>query len=200
MGSEIQPANAMAGKTVGNGLVLDGNGKPTNLTPAVHEAIIADMQSHADWPAMTAYRCGVSPTTLERWVATGADPYAVEPYRSFVAEFVAAEAVVHGRLIAVILDAALGQGEPEMPFDPEDPMPRKPRPKPEWAAWLLQKRWGFLWNVSKETGKTNGVTVAEVVELSINKFTAERREKARGIIAKLSSEARAEARKEGFLL
>jgi hypothetical protein len=52
----------------------------------------------------------------------------------------------------------------------------------------------------ERTGKTNGVTVAEVAEQAIGRFSEERREKARAIIAQLSSEARASARKEGFLL
>ncbi len=188
MKSAVMPSAGAqkAGKAVGMGLILDGNGHPTNLTPEIHERIIADMKTHCDWPAMTAYRCGVSPVTLEQWVARGADPYAVEPYRGFVADFVAAEATVHGELVGIILATARG-GEQE-------------GKSPAWAAWLLKHRWGYLWNLNRETGTSNAVTVAQVVDQVLSKFSAERREKATAIIKQLSEEARASARKEGFLL
>jgi hypothetical protein len=194
MKSEIVPGPpaTRAGSVVGVGLVLDGNGRPTNLTPALHAALIADLQAHADFPSMTAYRCGVSPVTLESWVTRGADPLAVEPYRSFVADFVATEAQTCGKLVQVILNAALGKGAV---YD-ED----VPTPDPKWAAWLLARRWGFLWGISKESGKTNGISVAEVADKALGRFTQERQSAAQAIIGKLSTEARAAARKQGFSL
>jgi hypothetical protein len=199
MQSPVTP-RSYAGKTAGQGLAVDGNGRPTNLTPEVHAAFIADMRTHGDWPAMTAYRCGVSPVTVESWVTRGADPYAVEPYRSFVADFVSAEAEIHGKLLKVILDEALGTPKPPKEPDPMRTAVPDRAPSPAWAAWLLQHRWGYLWRLNKDTGKTNGVTVAEVADQALAKFSEERRDKARAIIAKLSSEARASARKDGFLL
>lgn len=191
MKSPVTP-RSYAGKAMGRGLVSDGNGHPTNLTPELQEAIISDMLLHGDWPSMTAYRCGVSPMTVENWLVRGADPYAVEPYCGFVAAFVSAEAQIHGELLKVIVDDALGR---------EAPVPEgKRRPSPAWAAWLLQHRWGFLWRLNKDTGKSNGVTVAEVVDQTLAKFSEARRDKAKAIIAQLSQEARASARKEGFLL
>lgn len=191
MQSPVTP-RGIAGKRQGIELATDGNGRPTNLTPEVHEAFMADMREHGDWPSMTAYRVGVSPVTAESWIVRGADPHAVEPYRSFCADFVAVEAEIHGQLVRVILDAGLGRTKRAKPG--------KMPPSPAWAAWMLQHRWGYLWRLSKETGKTQGVTVAEVVDNVLAKFTEERRDKARAIISQLSAEARASARKEGFLL
>lgn len=191
MKSAITPAS-YAGKSQGQGLAVDGNGHATNLTPELQEQIIADMLQHGDWPSMTAYRCGVSPHTLEAWLVRGADPYAVEPYRGFVAAFVGAEALIHGQLVKIIMDDALGRGAP--------PPEGQRRPSPAWAAWLLQHRWAYLWAISRETGRTNGVTVAQVVDETLARFSEERRGKAKAIIAQLSQEARASARKEGFLL
>lgn len=191
MKSPVTPTS-YAGKAMGQGLAVDGNGRPTNLTPELQQAIVADMLLHGDWPSMTAYRVGVSPNTVEAWLVRGADPYAVEPYRGFVAAFVSAEAKIHGELLKVIVDDALGRGEP--------PAEGKRRASPAWAAWLLQHRWGYLWRLNKDTGRTNGTTVAEVVDQTLAKFSEDRRDKAKAIIAQLSSEARATARKEGFLL
>lgn len=191
MTSEVTP-HSYAGKTQSQGLAVDGNGRPTNLTPELQQAIIRDMLEHGDWPSMTAYRCGVSPNTVMNWLVRGSDPYAVEPYLGFVAAFVGAEAIIHGQLLAVIVDAALGRQR--------ERAEGAPVPKPEWAAWLLHKRWAYLWSLDKETGKSKGVTVAEVVDQTLAKFSEARRDKAKAIIAQLSQEARASARKEGFLL
>lgn len=191
--SPVQP-RGMAGRVQGITLVTDGNGRPTNLTPEVHEAFIADMLTHADWPAMTAYRVGVSPVTVESWLTRGCDPLAVEPYRSFAADFVAAEASVHGELVAIILDAAKGGRRVSFARG------AKTNPNPAWAAWLLQHRWGYLWRLNKDTGRTRGFAVAEVVDQALARFSEARREKAKAIIAQLSQEARASARAEGFML
>jgi hypothetical protein len=189
--SAVKP-RGFAGRLQGITLVTDGNGRPTNLTPDVHAAFMADMREHADWPAMTAYRVGVSPVTAESWLVRGVDPYAVEPYRSFAADFVSVESEIHGRLLEVILNAALGRTKK----GPKG----KVGPNPAWAAWLLQHRWGYLWRLDKDTGKTRGVTVAEVVDRALARVSEERRDKARAIIAELSQEARAKARAEGFML
>jgi hypothetical protein len=191
MKSPVTP-NSYAGKAMGQGLAVDGNGRPTNLTPELQETIIADMLLHGDWPSMTAYRCGVSPDTVSNWLVRGADPYAVEPYRGFVAAFVAAEASIHGELLKVIVDDALGRGTP--------PAQGQRAKSAAWAAWLLQHRWGYLWRLNKDTGRSNGTTVAEVVDQTLARFSEDRRDKAKAIIAQLSQEARASARKEGFLL
>ena len=191
MSSPVTPTS-YAGKAQGQGLAVDGNGRPTNLTPELQDAIIADMLLHGDWPSMTAYRCGISPVTVESWLVRGADPYAVEPYRGFVAAFVSAEAQIHGQLLQVIVDEALGRGNP--------PAQGQRAKSAAWAAWLLQHRWGYLWRLNKDTGRSNGTTVAEVVDQTLARFSEDRRGKAKAIIAQLSQEARASARKEGFLL
>lgn len=191
MQSTITPTS-YAGKMQGQGLAVDGNGRPTNLTDEIRDAFVADMLKHGDWPSMTAYRVGVSPNTVDGWLVKGADPYAVEPYRSFAAAFVQAEAQIHGQLLKVIMDDALGRGEPAAEG--------QRKPSASWAAWLLMHRWGYLWRINKETGMTNGVTVAQVVDQTLAKFSAGRREAAQKIIAQLSQEAKASARKEGFLL
>ena len=193
MQSPVTP-RSFAGQVQGRGLVVDGNGRPTNLTPQVHAAFMEDMRTHADWPAMTAYRVGVSPVTAESWLVRGSDPTAVEPYRSFAADFVATEASIHGELVKIILEHA--RGGRRVSFSKR----AKAAPNPAWAAWLLQHRWGYLWRLNKETGRTRGVTVAEVVDQALARFTDAQRDKARQILASLSSEAKAQARAEGFML
>jgi hypothetical protein len=162
---------------------MDGNGHPTALTPAVHKKLITELQV-GDWPAMAAIRADCSPRTVERWVSVGCDPYAVEPYKSFAADFVRTEAKICGELTAVCMGRALGKGTEGDAF---------------WAFKMLETRFRFLWGVDKE-GNGGGVAVAELVVRAIESQDSTRAEKARGILKQLPPEAKQEARNAGFLV
>ena len=90
----------------------------------------------------------------------------------------------------IILDDACGVELPE----------GAPRPNVESAKWLLINRFRWLWQIDKITGKGGGMAVSEVVEGLLLAADSERREQAKKILDQLPAEAKAGARKGGFLL
>jgi hypothetical protein len=162
---------------------MDDNGYPTALTPVRHALLITELKK-GDWPAMAAIRADVSPRSMERWVVTGCDPFAVEPYKSFASDFVKAEAELSGEMMTIILDTARG---------------RKSKGNAHWARWVLENRFRFLWRLDKE-GKAGGVSVLEVVVAAIDKLDVARSEKARALLQQLTTEQKQAAIKEGFQL
>lgn len=171
--------------------VMDGNGNVTALTPAVHERLIAELQV-GDFPAMAAIRANCSPSTVDRWVVVGCDPYAVEPYKSFAADFVRVEAALCGQLTTIIMDHALGRAKAHR-------KDARPKGDPYWAMKLLESRFRFLWAIDKE-GKQGGITVTEIVIRAVEALDSARALKAREILKQLSPETKQQARKEGFLV
>lgn len=169
--------------------VMDGNGHATALTPARAKALIAELEV-GDWPAMAAIRADVAPTSLYRWVREGCEPAAVEPYASFAAEFCKVEARIAGEMMAVIMGAARGG---------EKPRKGTSRPDPEWAAWVLQNRFRYLWRIDKE-GHQGGVSVLETVIEAIAANDNAMREQAKAILAAIPEATKQEARRKGFLL
>lgn len=164
--------------------VMDGNGYPTALTPARHAKLIEELKV-GDWPAMAAIRAEVSPRSMERWVVTGCDPVAVEPYKSFASEFVRVEAALSGEMMGIILAHARRKAGKPTNGDPF------------WARWVLENRFRFLWAIDKE-GKAGGVSVLQVVVEAIEKLDVTRTEKARALLRQLTDSQKDAARKEGF--
>jgi len=166
--------------------VLDANGHSTTLTPLMSRRLL-DAHREGDWPQMTAIKCGLSPDSLKTYLRKGLDEYAIEPYKTFAAEFLAIEAELSQDLLNVVLDAALGR-RPRIRLDEHGhPMPR---PNVAEAKWLLQTRFGLLWN---------GLGVSAVAMFAPESDPA-RRQKALEILASLSPEQRDAAKAAGFLL
>lgn len=172
--------------------VLDGVGAWTTLTPELQAKLLSEL-SVGDWPQMVAYRCGCAPATIVAWLKKGCDPLAVEPYASFADAFLRKEADISAQLMTVIMDKALGRAERG---DPDGPEP----PDPGYCKWVLINRFQFLWRVDRETGKSGGLSVSEIVERHMLELSTDRADKARAILAQLPADAKAAARKEGFLL
>lgn len=170
--------------------VMDGNGYPTALSPAVHSRLIAELEV-GDFPAMAAIRAKCSPRTVERWVTEGCQYAAVEPYASFAADFVRVEAELCAKLTTVILNHALGRGL--------HGKQKRPKGDPEWAEWMLRNRFAYLWRIDKD-GKQGGVSVMQLVAQTIEAQDAVRGEKARALLARVDETIKQEARKEGFLV
>lgn len=166
--------------------------KPTcAISPKLHAAIINRMMD-GDWPAMVALACGVSPNTLMNWVIKGLDPTAHDGYRAFADEFVAIEVDLSSRLVKVIMDSSLGQGEAREEGSSA--------PNVSDAKWLLTRRFSFLWAMDKDTLRTRGQSAAELVCTRIEEIESEDREKVRKILAQLPDDAKRDARGAGFLV
>lgn len=163
---------------------MDGAGKYTALTPKLRANLLAQL-AVGDFPQMAAYRAGCAPTTLHKWLCMGCDPVGVEPYVSFTADFIKVEAELSAKLMNVVLGHALGVSE---------------EGNPDHCKWLLLNRFQFLWKVDRESNKIGGLSVSEVVERHMLEQSAERREQAKAIIARLPEDAKAGARKKGFLV
>lgn len=171
--------------------VPDDLGNFTALTPAVHERVIEEL-AKGDWPSLAAFRAGVAPKSVQRWISKGLEEAAIEPYASFAADVVRQEAELAGRLCEVIMKDALGQ----LP-----PVERGERgPNVESAKWLLQVRFRFFWGSKDGQSVPSAIGVAEFVERTIATVDERRRDAAKRILAALPQEARANARKEGFVL
>jgi hypothetical protein len=169
--------------------VMDGNGHPTALTPARHKRLITELQV-GDWPAMAAIRADCSPRTVERWVVMGCDPVAVEPYRSFAAEFVKVEANLCGEMMGIILADARGAKKGKDTHY---------RANVETAIWVLQNRFRFLWAIDRE-GKQGGVSVVEIVFDAMNKMDEGRAREARELLKNMNEDQKRAAREKGFLV
>lgn len=165
---------------------LDANGYSTTLTPAVARRLIREHRS-GDWPQMTAVKCGVHPASLARYIKKGLDEYAVEPYKSFAADFLRVEAEYSQRLLDVVVDAALGR-RPRVRLDEHGhPLPR---PNVAEAKWLLQTRFQVLWG---------GGGISAIAMFSAGDDPA-RRQKALEILASMSPEQKEQARAAGFMV
>ncbi len=166
--------------------VMDGNGQVTALTPVRHARLIEEL-SVGDWPAMAAIRAQCSPRSVERWVQWGCDPVAVEPYKSFAADFVMCEARICGELTTVLMNHALGRVRGKQ---------KRPKGDPLWARYMLENRFRFLWGMGQQP--TSGQSVVELVLSAIEQQSSERSAKARELLKLLPDAAKAQARQEGF--
>ena len=170
---------------------VDDLGHYTALTPAVHERYLAEL-AKGDWPQLAAFRAGIAPKSVKRWIDKGLEEAAIEPYASFAAEVVKLEADLAGKLIEVIMADALGET-----VEPEE---GKQRPNVQTAQWLLQNRFRFFWGTKDGEVSPAAISITEHVERQLSALDDVRREKGKKILAMLPAEVRASARKEGFLL
>ncbi len=171
---------------------VDDLGRHTALTPEVQQRFLTELEK-GDWPQLAAFRAGISPKSVKRWIDKGLEEAAIEPYASFAAAVVKLEAELAGKLIEVIVADALGE-TPE----PDEGMRR---PNVMSAQWLLQTRYRFFWGVAKDGVASPGaVSIAETVERQMATLDGPKREQAKKILESLPAETKAEARKKGFLL
>jgi hypothetical protein len=172
--------------------VPDDLGHYTSLTPEVHQRVLKELKV-GDWPGLAAYRARVSAKSIKRWIDKGLEDVPIEPYASFAADCIEVESEIAGRLMRVILDDAMGE-------TPE-PLEGMRRPNVESAKWLLERRFRFFWGKTAEGQPCPGaVSIVETVERQMMALDEGKRDKARKILAALPNEARAQARKDGFLL
>lgn len=179
----------MSGQAIVVKRVVDDAGHFTALTPEVKEAFITEL-AKGDWPIYAAFRAGIAPKSVKRWLDKGLEEAAIEPYATFAADVIRCEAELAGKLIKVVMDDALGRG---LPYEKGEV-----RPNADRAIWLLQNRFKTLWGKDGAPGAAVGI--AEYAERHLETLDEGKRDKARKILAALPSDARAEARKEGFLL
>lgn len=178
----------MSGQIVSKRAV-DDLGNFTALTPEVKERFLAEL-AKGDWPIYAAFRAGIAPKSVKRWLDKGLEEAAIEPYASFAADVIRCEAELAGQLIKVVMDDALGKAAP--------PAEGMRRPNADRAIWMLQSRFKNLWGKDGAPGAAVGI--AEYAERHLETLDEAKREKARKILAALPSDVRSEARKEGFLL
>jgi hypothetical protein len=171
--------------------VPDDLGNFTALTPAVQQRFLDEL-AKGDWPQLAAFRAGIAPKSVKRWLDKGLEDCAIEPYASFAAEVVRLEAELAGKLIHVVMQDALGE-------TPE-PDEGKRRPNVQTAQWLLQNRFRFFWGTKDGLVSPAALSIAEHVERQMASLDETKRNAARKILAALPNEARTEARKAGFLL
>jgi hypothetical protein len=171
--------------------VPDDLGNFTALTPAVQQRFLDEL-AKGDWPQLAAFRAGIAPKSVKRWLDKGLEECAIEPYASFAAAVVKLEADLAGKLIEVIVADALG--------NTPEPGEGMKRPNVLTAQWLLQNRFRFFWGTKDGLVSPAAISITEHVEKTMATSDEAKREKARKILAALPSDARAAARKEGFLL
>lgn len=171
--------------------VPDDMGNFTALTPAVQQRFLDEL-AKGDWPQLAAFRAGISPKSVKRWLDKGLEEAAVEPYASFAAAVVMLEAQLAGKLIEVIVNDALGT----------TPTPDEGRTKPNVlsAQWLLNNRYRFFWGTKDGVVPPAAISIAEHIERQSSALDASKRDAVKKILAKLPADARADARKEGFVL
>lgn len=179
----------MSGQSLVIKRVVDDLGNFTALTPEVKAAFLSEL-AKGDWPIYAAFRAGIAPKSVKRWLDKGLEEAAIEPYASFAADVIRCEAELAGQLIKVVMDDALGKTMPAAEG--------MRRPNVQTAIWMLQSRFKALWGKDGAPGAAVGI--AEYAERQLATLDDAQREKARKILAKLPPEARAEARKDGFLL
>jgi hypothetical protein len=169
--------------------VVDDLGNFTALTPEVHQRFIEEL-SKGDWPIYAAFRAGIAPKSVKRWLDKGLEEAAVEPYATFAADVIRCEAELAGQLIKVVMDDALGKAMP--------PPEGMRRPNADRAIWMLQSRFKNLWGKDGAPGAAVGI--AEYAERHLETLDEAKRNAARKILAELPSEAKTKARKAGFLV
>lgn len=170
---------------------VDDLGRHTALTPEVHQRFLTELKK-GDWPQLAAFRAGISPKSVKRWIDKGLEEAAIEPYASFAAAVVKLEADLAGKLIEVIMADALGETK--------KPDEGKSRPNVMTAQWLLQNRYRFFWGTKDGVVSPAALSISEHVERQMAVLDEAKRQKARELLAKLPTEAKAQARKDGFLL
>jgi transposase-like protein len=79
---------------------------PTKLTPAMQEAIIADVATGL-FAAQIAVKNGIHPDSLYDWIRKGLQPDAKEPWASFAMAYVAADTAIEQQCLAVIRSGAV---------------------------------------------------------------------------------------------
>jgi hypothetical protein len=169
--------------------VVDDAGHFTALTPEVHARFLDEL-AKGDWPIYAAFRAGIAPKSVKRWLDKGLEEAAIEPYATFAADVIRCEAEVAGQLIQVVMNDALGKTPPAAEG--------MRRPNVQTAIWMLQSRFKALWGKDGAPGAAVGIT--EYAEKQLAMLDDAKREKAKKILAALPNDARAAARKEGFLL
>lgn len=179
----------MSGQSIVVKRVVDDAGHFTALTPEVHARFLEEL-AKGDWPIYAAFRAGIAPKSVKRWLDRGLSELAIEPYASFAADVIRVEADLAGQLIKVVMDDALGKTAPA----PEGMR----RPNADRAIWMLQNRFKNLWGKDGAPGAAVGI--AEYAERHLETLDEEKRERARKLLAKLPPEAKTEARKDGFIL
>jgi hypothetical protein len=172
--------------------VPDDLGNFTALTPQVQEKFLAELRK-GDWPQLAAFRAGVAPKSVKRWLDKGVEDCAIEPYASFAAAVLMLEAELAGRIIKVVMDDAMGEGD----WNPEC---GRQKPNVQSAIWLLQNRFRFFWGTKDGTVAPAAISITEHVEKQMATMDQGKRDKAKKILASLPSDVRANARKDGFLL
>ena len=161
--------------------ILDQAGNRTVLTPTVVESLLNETRK-GRWPQMAAVRSGVDPRTLAKWLERGVGDDAIEPYKSFAQAFLLAEAEFVVEMEDVLINNAKGE---------LDYQPGKPRPNPETARYLLERRMGILWGGKAMSG-------LEVVARSEGRRAV--RQKAIEFLDSLSEADKARARSRGIML
>lgn len=172
--------------------VPDDLGNFTALTPAVQQKFLDEL-AKGDWPQLAAFRAGIAPKSVKRWLDKGLEECAIEPYASFAAAVVMLEAELAGKLVHVVMQDALGTGD----WTPDC---GRPKPNVQTAQWMLQNRFRFYWGTKDGLVSPAAISIAETIERQVSTLDEGKREAARKILAALPNEARAEARKKGFLL
>jgi hypothetical protein len=179
----------VSGQSIVMRRVPDDLGNFTALTPEVKQRFLDEL-AKGDWPLYAAFRAGVAPKSVKRWLDKGLEECAIEPYASFAADVIRVEADLAGQLIKVVMDDALGKAPP--------PAEGMRRPNADRAIWMLQNRFKTLWGKDGAPGAAVGI--AEYAERHLETLDEAKREKAKKILAALPSDVRAAARKDGFLL
>lgn len=158
-------------KRTGRDSVALIDGHQTILTPELHDNI-ARLYKLGLLTKAVAALVKVNPATIVRWLELGALPGADPIYRNFYYDCANAVSALEGELIGVIRNFALGTPEEYEteevivdgkivwePIKGPDGRPvikkRATPPDPEWAAWLLEKR--FAGHFGKQLGRENGI-------------------------------------------
>ncbi len=171
--------------------VPDDLGNFTALTPSVVQKFLDEL-AKGDWPQLAAFRAGIAPKSVKRWLDKGTEEAAIEPYASFAAAVVMLEAELAGKLIQVVIADALGTAE--------KPPEGMKAPNVQTAIWLLQNRFRFFWGTKDGLVSPAAISIAEHIERNASTLDQSKRDAVKQILAKLPADARADARKKGFVL
>ncbi len=129
--------------------------RPHGFTPELGEAILADVERGL-FVTQIGLNNDCHPNTIRNWVRRGLLPDAVEPFRTFAARYIRAEAKVEGEVLDAVRCATQPQIETEtvaeQGIDAEGNSFEKTRQvertKPgDWraGAWFAERRWPRRW-------------------------------------------------------
>lgn len=156
-------------------------GRPSNFTPELAEAILADVEKGL-FLTQVGLNNGVHPNTIRNWVRKGLEPGAVEPWLSFAERFVKAEVLVEKRLLSTIAAAsapfrkkkhqikhAMGTaaGPEGGGFEETEELDGHQDERGDWhaAAFLLERRFPKRWGQhAAETSQRDALDVAALLE------------------------------------